>query len=92
MAGERSNPRTTDERALMRFSMRPFDRYCRSTCPPCYAPRPLQTQQPYTRCELYAAPSMATGLTPRFTSPHHAPMPNHLPTLIVTPHGAPFVE
>jgi hypothetical protein len=23
----------------------------------------------------------------RFTSPHHAPMPNHLPTLIVTPHG-----
>lgn len=24
-----------------------------------------------------------------FTSPHHAPMPNHLPTLIVTPHGQP---
>ncbi|GHJ85489.1 hypothetical protein NliqN6_1891 [Naganishia liquefaciens] len=24
-----------------------------------------------------------------FTSPHHAPMPNHLPTLIITPHGQP---
>jgi hypothetical protein len=24
-----------------------------------------------------------------FTSPNHAPIPNHLPTLIVTPHGQP---
>jgi hypothetical protein len=25
-----------------------------------------------------------------FTSPTHTPIPNHLPTLIVTPHGTPF--
>ena len=24
-----------------------------------------------------------------YTSPNHAPIPNHLPTLIVTPHGNP---
>nr|ODN85565.1 hypothetical protein L203_04815 [Cryptococcus depauperatus CBS 7841] len=32
---------------------------------------------------------MGTAIYTVFTSPHHAPMPNHLPTLIVTPHGQP---
>lgn len=46
----------------------------------------------------YARPKYAT-LTPRpfvcaavysiFTSPHHPPVPDHLPTLIVTPNGRP---
>ena len=44
----------------------------------------VETLKPLSLLEIYCSAVYSI-----FTSPNHPPVPDHLPTLIVTPHGRP---
>lgn len=56
-----------------------------TTAPPDHVGSHKAIYTVYVLTHWRAPPDVTDTLS--FTSPHHAPMPNHLPTLIVTPHG-----